>query len=155
MPPPPPKPGVIPAGPLGLGDILGGAFATMGRYWKQLFGIAAAVYGAAAVVVGVGPGDLPTPLVGDHLRRDHTRSTRGRLRPGRTSVPLLFAFLAVWGVAMITLLLATAMVYAAVPAILQDAVLGRPTTFGIVWRRAAARRTGRDRHGVPHRTGLP
>ncbi|WP_456049285.1 hypothetical protein [[Kitasatospora] papulosa] len=36
---PPPKPGVIPLAPLGLGDVLGGAFSTVGRYWKQLFGM--------------------------------------------------------------------------------------------------------------------
>ncbi|MEK8142609.1 hypothetical protein NKH18_10685 [Streptomyces sp. M10(2022)] len=38
--------GVIPLAPLSLGDVLNGAFSTIGRYWKQLFGMAAALYGA-------------------------------------------------------------------------------------------------------------
>ncbi|MGW1493417.1 DUF7847 domain-containing protein [Streptomyces sp. NPDC002402] len=137
MPPPPPRPGVIPLAPLGLGDILGGAFSTIGRYWKQLFGIAAAVYSAAAVAVGVALA-IMYAVVGDHLRTIYD-ATSDEPPVWDDIRPLLFAFLAVWGIGMITFLLATAMVYASVPAILQDAVLGRPTTFGVVWRRAAAR----------------
>ncbi|HEY9438306.1 MAG TPA: hypothetical protein VIS29_06585, partial [Streptomyces sp.] len=45
---PPPKPGVIPLAPLKLGDVLNGAFSTMGRYWKQVLGMGAALYGGAA-----------------------------------------------------------------------------------------------------------
>ncbi|TQK43744.1 hypothetical protein FBY35_5219 [Streptomyces sp. SLBN-118] len=136
MPPPPPRPGVIPLAPLGLSDVLGGAFSTIGRYWKQLFGIAATVYGAAAAAFAVA---LATTyaVVGDHLRAIYD-ATSAEPPEWDDIGPLLLAFLAVWGVGMITFLLATAMVYASVPAVLQDAVLGRPTTFGVVWRRAAA-----------------
>ncbi|WP_405809054.1 hypothetical protein OG729_30300 [Streptomyces sp. NBC_00210] len=136
MPPPPPKPGVIPLHPLGLGDILGGAFATMGRYWKQLLGIALAAYGAAAAVAGAALA-IAYALVADHV--DRIKHLDEAQAPAWEDIrPLLFAFLAVWGTTMIAMLLATAMVYAACPATLQDAVLGKPTTFGVVWRRAAA-----------------
>ncbi len=135
-PPPPPRPGVIPLGPLGLGDLLGGAFNTLGRYWKQLFGIALTVYAAAilAVVAALG---IAYALVSDDLERVYDTNAPS---PGWDELrPLLLAFAVVWSTAALVMLLASAMVYAACPAVLQDAVLGRPTTFGTVWRRAWAR----------------
>jgi hypothetical protein len=136
-PPPPPKPGVIPLAPLGLGDILGGAFTTMGRYWKQLFGIAAAVYGAATAVVAAALA-IAYALVRDHL--DTVFATADEQTPVWDDVrPLIIAFGGVWCIAVLAMLIATAMIYAACPALLQDAVLGRPTSFGAVWRRARSR----------------
>ena len=135
MPPPPPKPGVIPLAPLGLGDVLGGAFATIGRYWKQLFGIAAAAYGAAAAVVALAT-VAAYAVVGSHLPRvfaDERTPAWADVRP------LLIAFGCVWLIGVLAMLFATTMVYAACSAIVQEAVLGRPTTFGAIWRRARAR----------------
>ncbi|WP_354393980.1 DUF7847 domain-containing protein [Streptomyces atratus] len=134
---PPPKPGVIPLRPLGLGDILGGAFSTMGRYWKQLFGVGAAVYGGALVVVGAAVA-IAYSAVSDPLHRVIELSSEESPRT-EDIVPLVIAFGAVWLVAILALMTATAMMYATVPAVLQDAVLGRPTTFGTIWRRAWAR----------------
>ncbi|MDF6041750.1 hypothetical protein LRD69_06165 [Streptomyces sp. JH14] len=135
--PPPPKPGVIPLRPLGLGDMIGGAFSTMGRYWKQLFGIGAAVYGGALGVVGVAVA-VAYSAVSDPLHRVVELSSEESPRT-EDIVPLVIAFGAVWLVAVLALMTATAMMYATVPAVLQDAVLGRPTAFGIIWRRAWAR----------------
>ncbi|MFB6708823.1 hypothetical protein ACFCW6_29410 [Streptomyces sp. NPDC056333] len=132
-----PKPGVIPLRPLGLGDILGGAFSTMGRYWKQLFGVGAAVYGGALVVVGAAVA-IAYSAVSDPLHRVMELSSEESPR-SEDIVPLAIALGAVWLVAVLVLMTATAMMYATVPAVLQDAVLGRPTTFGIIWRRAWAR----------------
>ncbi|MET8127957.1 hypothetical protein [Streptomyces sp. NPDC005231] len=134
---PPPKPGVIPLRPLNLGDIYGGAFSTMGRYWKQLFGVGAAVYGGALVVVGAAVA-IAYSAVSDPLHRVVGLSSEESPRT-EDIVPLVIAFGAVWLVAVLVLMTATAMMYATVPAVLQDAVLGRPTTFGIIWRRAWAR----------------
>ncbi|WP_052189831.1 hypothetical protein [Streptomyces sp. NRRL S-1824] len=134
---PPPKPGVIPLRPLGLGDILGGAFSTIGRYWKQLFGVGAAVYGGALAVVGAAVA-IAYSAVSDPLHRVIELSSEESPRT-EDIVPLVIAFGAVWLVAVLALMTATAMMYATVPAVLQDAVLGRPTTFGIIWRRAWAR----------------
>ncbi|MFF3952632.1 hypothetical protein ACFYY1_05445 [Streptomyces sp. NPDC001890] len=134
---PPPKPGAIPLAPLKLGDILGGAFSTMGRYWKQLFGIGAAVYGGAVVIVAA------TALIGYSAVSDHLRtviSLSAEEDPTSSDmVPIVIAFGVVWLVAMIAFAVGTAMMYATVPAILQEAVLGRPTTFSFIWRRAWAR----------------
>lgn len=134
---PPPKPGVIPLRPLNLGDIYGGAFSTMGRYWKQLFGVGAAVYGGALVVVGAAVA-IAYSAVSDPLHRVIELSSE-ESPSTEDIVPLVIAFGAVWLVAVLVLMTATAMMYATVPAVLQDAVLGRPTTFGIIWRRAWAR----------------
>ncbi|GAA1326958.1 hypothetical protein GCM10009647_064400 [Streptomyces sanglieri] len=134
---PPPKPGVIPLAPLKLGDIFGGAFSTLGRYWKQLFGIGAAVYGGAVVIMAV------TALIGysavsGHLHRVVSLSAEEDPVPSDV-VPMVVAFGIVWLVAMITFAVATAMMYATVPTVLQEAVLGRPTTFSLIWRRAWSR----------------
>ena len=81
---PPPKPGVIPLAPLGLGDVLGGAFSTMGRYWKQLFGMAAALYGGAALADGGGGWPSPTPPSPTTWNGSSRSTTARRPRP-RTS----------------------------------------------------------------------
>ncbi|MEE1754895.1 DUF7847 domain-containing protein [Streptomyces sp. SP18CS02] len=135
-PPPPPKPGVIPLAPLGLGDILGGSFATIGRHWKQLLGIALAVYGAAALVVGAAVGIAYMSVRGTIDRV----AARPAEAPGRDEVvSLVITFGAVYLIGMLTLLVANSVIQASCPAVLQDAVLGRPTTFGRVWRRAWSR----------------
>ncbi|MFD6277644.1 hypothetical protein ACFWFI_19025 [Streptomyces sp. NPDC060209] len=134
---PPPKPGVIPLAPLRLGDVLGGAFSTMGRYWKQLFGLAAALYGGAALLMAAAVA-IAYSAVSDHLDRvvsldyDETASSTD-------IVPLVTAggLLALLGI--VTMAVVSGLMYAAVPAVLQEAVLGRPVAFATVWRRAWSR----------------
>ncbi|MER8000502.1 hypothetical protein [Streptomyces sp. NPDC095613] len=136
-PPPPPKPGVIPLGPLGLSDILTGAFATFGRYWKQLFGVTVVVYAVAALVVAAAAG-LAYAVAGDDLR--HLFDLPSGQDPDWDDLrPLVIPFAGLCAFAVMVLLAATAMVQAVCPAIAQEAVLGRRTTFGAVWRRALAR----------------
>ncbi|AYG83626.1 hypothetical protein DWB77_05824 [Streptomyces hundungensis] len=135
--PPPPKPGVIPLGPLSLGDILGGAFSALGRHWKQLFGMALVAYGLAALAM-CGAAAIAVAAVHDHLVL--VFDTTGRVAPARSDVqPVVIAGAVVVVVAMVMWLVAMAWVYSAVPAVLQDAVLGRSTTFATVWRKAWSR----------------
>ncbi|MFD9032463.1 oxidoreductase [Streptomyces sp. NPDC059567] len=136
-PPPPPQPGVIPLAPLGLSQLLTGAFTTIGRYWKQLFGVAAAAYGGALLLLATALG-IAYALVSDHLPGvfDLPSGQDPSWEDGR---PLLIAFGCVWLIAMVGMLVASAVVYAACPAVVQEAVLGRRTTFGAVWRRAWSR----------------
>ncbi|MEU3748839.1 MULTISPECIES: oxidoreductase [Streptomyces] len=136
-PPPPPRPGVIPLAPLTLGTILSGTFAAFGRHWKQLLGVTAAVYGTALLFVGAAIGiayaavsdlfpavfDLPA---GQEPRWDDVR-------------PLIVAFVLVWVAALITIVCANALMAAACPAVIQEAVLGLPTRFGALWRRSWSR----------------
>ncbi|HWU08012.1 MAG TPA: hypothetical protein VN520_16785 [Streptomyces sp.] len=134
---PPPKPGVIPLAPLRLGDVLGGAFSTMGRYWKQLFGLAAALYGGAALLMAAAVA-VAYSAVSEHLERvvslDHDESASSA-----DVVPLVTAgcLLVLLGIA--TMAVVSGLMYAAVPTVLQEAVLGRPITLAAVWRRAWAR----------------
>ncbi|MFE2601309.1 hypothetical protein ACFXCZ_33270 [Streptomyces sp. NPDC059396] len=138
-PPPPPRPGVIPLAPLGLGDILGGAFTTMGRYAKPLFGMAALVYGAALVAVAAALA-VAYGMVGDRLHRVIDTTTAYDIEPSWQDIrPLLIAFACVWVFGMLTLLASNVLVLAACSAIVQNAVLGRPITLGATARRAAVR----------------
>ncbi|MFF6838408.1 oxidoreductase [Streptomyces tanashiensis] len=135
--PRPPKPGVIPLAPVGFSTILTGAFATFGRYWKQLLGVAGAVYGIAILIVGAAVG-IAYAAVGDAFPAvfDLPAGQEPRWEDVR---PLITAFVCVWLAAMIAILVANTVVAAACPAVVQEAVLGRPTTFGAVWRRAWSR----------------
>ncbi|WP_093801413.1 hypothetical protein [Streptomyces sp. Wb2n-11] len=141
-PPRPPQPGVVPLGPLQFGDLLGGTFATMGRYGKQLFGIAALAYGGALLVVAA------TAAVAFSATRDDLEKVfrsgpysdrYGDSLDSDAAWSLAAAFGAVWIVAVLAMVVTTATVMATCPAVLQDAVLGRRTTIGTVWRRARPR----------------
>lgn len=128
--------GVIPLAPLKLGDVLGGAFSTMGRYWKQLFGLAAALYGGAALLMA-GAVAVAYSAVSGHL--DHVISLDYDESASSTDiVPLVVAggVLALLGI--VTMAVVSGLMYAAVPAVLQEAVLGRPAAFAAVWRKAWA-----------------
>ncbi|MFB8026738.1 MULTISPECIES: hypothetical protein [unclassified Streptomyces] len=133
---PPPKPGVIPLAPLRLGDVLGGAFSTIGRYWKQLFGLAAALYGGAALLMTAAV-VVAYSAVSAHLERvvslDH-----GESASSADVVPLVIAGCVLVLLGVVTLAVVSGLMYAAVPAVLQDAVLGRPVSFPAVWHRAWA-----------------
>ncbi|MFV0130485.1 hypothetical protein ACLGI4_22700 [Streptomyces sp. HMX112] len=125
---------MIPLAPLGLGDVLGGAFTTLGRHWRTLLGVALAVYGTAAVVIGAGLGAAYL-MVGSRL--DRMLHWTGGVSPAPGDfLPLVYAFAGVYLFAAVVLLIAGAMVQASCAAVLQEAVLGRPATFGAVWRRA-------------------
>lgn len=132
-----PKPGVIPLSPLSLGEILGGAFSTLGRYWAQVLGVAVVVYGAALLVSGAALA-VAYAAVGDHLSA--VVDTPGRSTPAWDDVqPLIAAFVCLWLVLMATLLLATAMMQTCCPLIVQEAVLGGPVKVGAILLRALSR----------------
>ncbi|WP_030322536.1 hypothetical protein [Streptomyces flavochromogenes] len=133
-PPPPPKPGVIPLAPLSFSTILTGAFAAFGRYWKQLLGVAAVIYLGALLVAGAAIG-IAYAIVGDVFPAVFDLPA-GQEPQWDDIRPLLIAFVCVWLAAMIAMICANALVAAACPAVIQEAVLGRPTTFGAIWRRA-------------------
>ena len=134
---PPPKPGVIPLAPLKLGDVLNGAFSTMGRYWKQVLGMGAALYGGAALVMAAALA-IAFSAVSGHVHRLVSLSS-GEEAASADVVPVLTALGVLVLVGILAMAAASGLMYAAVPAVLQDAVLGRPVTFGTVWRRACAR----------------
>ncbi|MCX5383152.1 hypothetical protein [Streptomyces sp. NBC_00083] len=139
MPPPPPRPGVIPLGPLGLGDILGGAFSTLGRHWKQLFGVALVAYGIGALVTG---GAFAASIAAVHEHIDPVFRHRTVYESGPASsdvVPVVLAGAVAFLVAMAMWVVAMALMSSATATVLQDAVLGRRAPFGAVWRRTWSR----------------
>ncbi|MEU1281117.1 hypothetical protein [Streptomyces sp. NPDC005805] len=143
MPPPaPPKPGVIPLAPLGLGDVLGGAFTTIGRHWKQLLGFAALVYGAAAVLFTL----LVVAAFAVFADSFDVLEEQSRAGSGPSAdvvldevLTIVGAFGAVYLVGALALMLANALLYGSCPAVLQDAVLGVPSTLRSVWNRVRPR----------------
>ncbi|MFF3337227.1 DUF7847 domain-containing protein [Streptomyces flavidovirens] len=136
--PPPPKPGVIPLAPLSLGDILDGSMSTVGRYWKQLFGIAVLMYGGALLVTLAALG-IAYSATSDSLDKVVDAAQYDDSLDSDVVAPLVIAFVLVFLVAVLAMVVANAAIMAACPAVLQEAVLGRRTTLGAVWRRAWAR----------------
>ncbi|MEW2632166.1 hypothetical protein AB0903_11010 [Streptomyces sp. NPDC048389] len=133
--PPPPKPGVVPLAPLRLGDVLGGALAVIGRHWKQLAGIVLTTYGLALAVIGAAVG-IAFAVHSDRLDRVFDSDSAPRVDD---ALPLVLTFGAVYLLMFFVILVANAMISASCPAVLQDAVLGHPTTFRRIWRRALRR----------------
>ncbi|MFI8823235.1 oxidoreductase [Streptomyces sp. NPDC053431] len=136
-PPPPPRPGVIPLAPLNFSDILTGAFTTYRRYWKPLLGVAATAYTAVAVLVGTAL-LVAWSAVGDDIRR-LSDLPAGQDPEFADIQPLIGAFVGVWLLGMAAYVVCGGLVSAAVPAVVQEAVLGRPISFGTAWSRAWSR----------------
>ncbi|MET4667255.1 hypothetical protein ABID94_000111 [Streptomyces sp. PvR018] len=130
----PPRPGVIPLAPLRVSDMLTGAFTTLGRYWKPLIGVALTLFGAATLVM-LGAGAVALAVVAPQW----DELTASDSPDAAELVPLGVAFGVLMVLGVTLFLLASAVVQAAVPAVLQEAVLGRPARFGSVWRRAWSR----------------
>ncbi|GGN68339.1 hypothetical protein GCM10011579_041740 [Streptomyces albiflavescens] len=134
-PPPPPKPGVIPLAPLGVDTVFGGAFATMRRYGRPLFGLAVLAHLALGVLIA-GAAGLAYVAVADHL---HTIYDTPRGVHWTDVRPVVVAFVAMWAFGMVATLVTNALIQASCAATLHDAVLGRRVTLAQVWRRTLPR----------------
>ncbi|MGP3981903.1 hypothetical protein [Streptomyces sp. KR80] len=132
---------MIPLRPLSLGDLLNGAFSVLGRYWAPVFGFTAAILGLLALVVAA-VGAAAYASVADTLSvvLDPLTPSADPVEPSRSQlIAVLTAFgvvLPVWALAG---LLAMSALQAAYPAIVSQAVLGRPITIGETWRQARPR----------------
>lgn len=116
--------------------MLSGAFSTLGRYWKPLVGIALTLFGAATLVMLAA---LVAAGAAVASQWDELTSSSPGSPDAAQLVPLGVAFGVLMIVGLIVYLLASTVVQAAVPVVLQEAVLGRPIGFGEVWRRAWSR----------------
>jgi hypothetical protein len=134
--PPSPKPGVIPLRPLDLSEMLGGAFSTVGRYWKQLLGILLGVHAVAVLVMGAVV-FLAFRAVAADL--DALVELEGRDPVWADFRPLVVAFVIVACVGIVVMLATEALTASVCHTVLQDAVLGRRTSIGAVWGRAWVR----------------
>ncbi|MEW2069196.1 hypothetical protein [Streptomyces sp. NPDC007346] len=114
--------------------MLSGAFSTIGGYWKPLIGLALALFGAATAVMGVGVAIAFSTVAANW------DDLTGPGDPDMAQlVPMAIAFGVLMVIGVVTYLLASAVVQAAIPVVLQEAVLGRPIGFGTVWSRAWSR----------------
>ncbi|MCH0539606.1 hypothetical protein I3F58_08495 [Streptomyces sp. MUM 203J] len=135
----PPKPGVIPLGPLGVGDILGGAFSTLGRAWKALLGLSAAVFGIVAVLAGVLVFIAFTSMA-EMFERTSSPAFGSRTTIVEDVTPLaVVGLVSLWVLAVLAFFLAYALITAAGPVALRSAVVGQQVTFGMLWRQTWAR----------------
>ena len=140
-PPEPPRPGVVPLRPLGLGEILDGAVQTMRHNPRVMFGLSALVAGVAAVVssvlllVGV-----PQLLAAADLA--DTASSGGSVDTSQVASAV--------GGSVVTLLVPAALQSLALAVLngiliiaVSDAVIGRRPTAGDVLRRVRWSGVGR------------
>ncbi|WP_055496157.1 DUF7544 domain-containing protein, partial [Streptomyces albus] len=125
----PPKPGVVPLRPLGVGEILDGSVSTMRAHWRTVLGISLAVAVitelVSALVMGLWLGDTSSEL--DALAETDNPSMDD------VSGALTSAFSSLSVVAVVSMLgsvIATAML----TVVVSRAVLGRNVTLGEAWR---------------------
>ncbi|MCB5166840.1 hypothetical protein LG634_18575 [Streptomyces bambusae] len=137
LPPQPPQPGVIPLRPLKVGEMVGGAFSTLGRHWKVLFGIPLAVQAVGILVLAVA-GGIGYAVVHEDLAA--VFDTPYGESPDDAQVTSVLALTIPLGAgALLLMLLGMFMIIALAPAVVQEAVSGRPTPFRALWRRTWSR----------------
>lgn len=122
-PPPPPRPGIIPLRPLGVGEILDGAFTLLRRYPRATLGLAALVMLVVEVVRVVSDSFL---LVGVSAPPTGTSFSDAADYFARAGTAALVSF-AVTGLALLVLT-------GAITAVVGQAVLGRSMSAGEAWR---------------------
>ncbi|QHC20792.1 DUF7544 domain-containing protein [Streptomyces sp. GS7] len=128
--PPAAKPGVIPLRPLGVGEILDGAVATMRAHWRTVLSISLIVaivsQTANTIVTGVwlqGTGHNPALDAGGNP-------------PLRQALSDMSDSLAGSAISSLIRLLATIIATGLLTMVVSRAVLGRPATAGEAWREA-------------------
>ncbi|MYS25289.1 hypothetical protein GA0115240_176830 [Streptomyces sp. DvalAA-14] len=127
-----PKPGVIPLRPLDVGDIVGGAFATLRLHWRALltatFAIALVSAGASVVIQGLFLDDTRIKSLRDNSdpsARDILHSTSG-------------AFAGI-GLTSLVTLIGTVFATGMLALVTSRSVLGRQVTARALWRDARPR----------------
>ncbi|WP_236241105.1 hypothetical protein [Streptomyces sp. CC228A] len=134
-PPAPPKPGVIPLGPLGLGDVIGGAFTTLWRAWAAFTGFCCSVFGLLLALLGI------VVLIG-FLTLGATVGDVLILEADDTAfdaTPVILLLVVFYLCVLLGSGIAVSLLYAVGPAALRMAVVGGPVRFGMLWRQAWAR----------------
>ncbi len=134
----PPKPGVIPLRPLGLGEILDGAFQTARRNGKAMFGSALifqlATAAVSILVMFLTLGSFMTDLISMGENFDETDPAAAEALGGSIIVYALTMLITAFLSVVIQMVLQGALV---VPVL--RATLNRKTSFGLMWRLAKPR----------------
>ena len=128
-PPPAPKPGVIPLRPLGVGELLDGAFTVIRRYTGATLGFAAILMLVVQTVQV-----LSNYLLLSDVHITTTSSPNG-FATTTTQTRDLAAYGATGIVTLLITVLASLVLTGVVTAVVGDGVLGRSITAGEAWRR--------------------
>lgn len=138
-PPPAPQPGVVPLRPLGVSDVLEGAWRVFRQHWQLLLsasGVLALVTALAAVPYTVRLIDAMRPL----LELDYEHATEATVQRALDQALAGWGWLALWAVAAgLVSLLATTTLAALVALVTGDAALGRGASWPTVWPRLRSR----------------
>ena len=130
--PVPPKPGIIPLRPLGVGEILDGAIAAMRRYWRVMLGLSAVV-AALTQVLSV---PLKWALLHDALDTSISTSSTGDPEGDLT---VLAGAITSGGIEALITAIAVLVLSGILIAAVSRAVLGQPITAREAWDRARPR----------------
>ncbi|MCQ0000736.1 glycerophosphoryl diester phosphodiesterase membrane domain-containing protein [Streptomyces sudanensis] len=130
--PPAPKPGVIPLRPLGVGEILDGAVSTLRAHWRTVLGITLAVSAVVQLVQLL----LQRYVLPRQPTIDPNASPSEVLEQAGESLRVSMLSAAP---SVLLGLMATFVTTALLTFVVSRSVLGRPVTFGEVWRDARPR----------------
>jgi hypothetical protein len=128
----PPKPGIVPLRPLFFGEIMDGAFQTVRRNAKTMFGsalIVQAVAGALNEVAALGMLGMVEPPVGGFTSQDEAMRYLG---------PAVGATAGIMGISLLTMVL-TAVLQGVMAIPVARSALNRPTGFKQMWSLARSR----------------
>ncbi|WP_329217878.1 glycerophosphoryl diester phosphodiesterase membrane domain-containing protein [Streptomyces sp. NBC_01485] len=128
-PPPAAKPGVIPLRPLGVGEILDGAVATMRTYWRTVLGISLTVAVVTQVFVVLLQGLILEGATDTTALGDRSATVDEQL-------DAMSDALRASGPVLLITLLGTITATALLTAVTSRAVLGKPVTLREAWRDA-------------------
>ncbi|MER6313976.1 oxidoreductase [Streptomyces sp. NPDC001581] len=135
--PPPAKPGVIPLHPLAVGEILNGAFTSLRRYAKPLIGVMLAVQ-AIGIMIMVAAIGATVAVAQDRFATVFDLAP-GEDPDGADVAALFLSFVPAGVLLLVVVAMGAAMIAALCPAVVQEAVVGRPTTFVAMWSRSWSR----------------
>ncbi|MFD4375167.1 glycerophosphoryl diester phosphodiesterase membrane domain-containing protein [Streptomyces sp. NPDC058486] len=130
--PPVAKPGVIPLRPLGVGEILDAAVATLRRYWRTVLAVTvpvAVVAQLALVVVQRYLATEPPVLHADATPAEQLEALSGYLRASFTEL----------APTMLVSVAASVFTSALLTVVVSRAILGRPVTLSEAWKEASPR----------------
>ncbi|WP_327065515.1 hypothetical protein [Kitasatospora sp. NBC_01302] len=128
--PPPPRPGVIPLTPLGIGEVISGVFRTLRQYAKALLvplSLAALVVLAlCGVYLAVGYSAVSGIIDDARSQVDYQLTDGQSITVGITAVVgVLLLLCCFWGFSLVATTVSTA--------VLRHAAVGRPVTAGRLW----------------------
>ncbi|MEU1670320.1 hypothetical protein ABZ547_43370 [Streptomyces sparsogenes] len=133
QPPPAPRPGVIPLRPLGVGEIVSGAVATLRAHWRPVVGVSFVVALITQAVTTVATGLWFRDASGlDTLENDPNPTLR-------EAVDALGATLKSSAIPLTAGVLGTLFTTAVLTVVVGRAVLGRQVSLGEAWREARPR----------------